>query len=93
MEDNQTTTEQGTSGAVSGSQPFVFLDLNSEPWLVHNNWLHRWNRGVKGWVTARELADFELPEMEKRKLKPEHAALYGPPCTENSNFTQPSCDK
>lgn len=62
------------------SPTFVFLDLNSEPWLVHNNWLHRWNRGAKCWVTSREIRDFELGEMEKRKLKPEHAALYGPPC-------------
>lgn len=65
------------------SPTFVFLDLNSEPWLVHEGWLHRWNRGAKCWVTARELRNFELGEMEKLKLKPELAALYGPPCSEN----------
>lgn len=72
-----------------GSPTFVFLDLNSEPWLVHNDWLHRWNRGAKCWVTARELRNFELGEMEKRKLKPEHAALYGPPCSENTELCRP----
>lgn len=79
-----TTTDQPLGlAAEPGSPTFVFLDLNSEPWLVHQGWLHRWHRGAKCWVTARELRNFELGEMEKRKLKPEHAALYGPPCSEN----------
>jgi hypothetical protein len=69
--------------ATACSPTFVFLDLNSEPWLVHNDWLHRWNRGAKRWVTARALVAGETEIMSARKLKPEHAALYGPPCSEN----------
>lgn len=68
----------------SACSPFVFLDLNSEPWLVHNGWLHRWHRGAKCWVTARPFVSGETEIMAERKLKPEHAALYGPPCSENT---------
>lgn len=50
---------------------FVFLDLTSKPWLVHDKWLHRWHRGQKSWVTARELVPGEIELMSPRKLPPE----------------------
>ena len=78
------TAGQPPSGSLhSACSPFVFLDLNSEPWLVHDGWLHRWHRGAKCWVTARPLVSGETEIMAERKLKPEHAALYGQPCSEN----------
>ncbi len=63
------------------TQPFAFLDMNSFPWMVMGDWLHRWHRHEKKWVTARALVEGELPIMAERRLKAEDAALYGYPFT------------
>jgi hypothetical protein len=56
------------------TQPFVFLDEASIPWMVNENWLYRWNNQ---WITSRELVDGELELMAAKRLPPERAALYG----------------
>ncbi len=60
--------------------PFVFIDDASRPFLVFNDWLHRWNKGTNGWVTSRPLEPGEIEALALRKLPDYHAALYGWPC-------------
>lgn len=77
-------TAPPTASDAPTCSPFVFLDMNCEPWLVYDGWLHSWNRGAEVWVTARELRPGEINEMEKLKMSQKFAAVYGPPCAENS---------
>lgn len=58
---------------------FVFLDLNSRPYLVRRwgdgVWIFYWHKD-RHWVSLRQLASPEIVAMFDRKLPPERAELY-----------------